>query len=92
MLASTDLVVLLVLSLLTVIAAIRHRRPPKATPSHARTVSTKKIGSGKYGNGDNDPNKDRRFGGERKLISEPSIRTNALLLQSGLRCPSLTHQ
>ncbi|KAH9165438.1 hypothetical protein EDB89DRAFT_2134473 [Lactarius sanguifluus] len=60
--ASTDIAVVLVLSLLTLIAAARHWKSAKATPSRLRTTPTEKPRPGTDGNGDDDPNQDRRFG------------------------------
>jgi hypothetical protein len=60
---STDLVVLLVLSVLTLIIAVRCWQTTKAaTPNHIRTASTEKPE-------DDDPNNGRRFGGEQPTIS-----------------------
>ena len=59
---STDHVVLLVLSLLTLIPAVRHWKTRKATPSHIHTAPTEKSE-------DDDPNKGRRFGGEQPTLS-----------------------
>ena len=60
--ASTDIIVLLALSLLTLIAAVRHWQ--KAPPSRIGIASTDKNTTGTDGDVDDDPNKDRRFGGE----------------------------
>ena len=57
---STDLLVLLVLSVLTLIAAVRHWQTTKATPNHIHTPTEKS---------DDDPNKGRRFGGEQPTFS-----------------------
>jgi hypothetical protein len=55
--SSIDIALLFALSLLTLIAAVRHGK--KATPSRLSTASTEKETDG---DGDDDPNKDRRFG------------------------------
>ena len=55
--ASTDLVALLVLSLLTIFAGVHHWKSSRVR----RAVSTEKPTDD---NGDDDPNKNRRFGGE----------------------------
>lgn len=57
--ASTDIVVLLALSLLTLIAAVRHWQKGRIG-----IASTDKNTTGTDGDVDDDPNKDRRFGGE----------------------------
>ena len=82
--ASTNVVVLLVLSLLTLIAAAHHWQSAKATPSPLHTASTEKPRSGTDGNGDDDPNKDRRFGGEQPILFGDTIETDAKV--SGLGC------
>ena len=64
---STDLVALLVLSLLTLIAGVHHWRSARATSSRLRTASTKKPTDS---NGNDDLNKDRRFGGEQPIFFE----------------------
>lgn len=80
--SSTDIVVLLALSVLTLIAAVRHWQ--KATPSRLCTASTKELTIETDGNGDDDPNKDRSFGGEKLIIFGETIETNAIV--SGLGC------
>lgn len=57
--ASTDLVVLFVLSLLTIIAGVHHWKAANATSSRLRSAPTEKPTDD---NGDDDPNKNRSFG------------------------------
>ncbi|KAF8270890.1 hypothetical protein EI94DRAFT_1721826 [Lactarius quietus] len=60
---STDLVVLFVLSLLTLVAAVRHWQTAKATPTKS---------ADRYS--DDDPNKDRRFGGKQPTSLEMRLK------------------
>jgi hypothetical protein len=81
--ASTDLVVLFVLSLLTIIAGVHHWKAANATSSRLRSAPTEKPTDD---NGDDDPNKNRSFGGEQPTLSGDTSETNANV--SGLGCCS----
>jgi hypothetical protein len=72
--ASTDLVVLFVLSLLTIIAGLHHWKAANATSSRLRSAPTEKPTDD---NGDDDPNKNRSFGGEQPTLSGDTSETNA---------------
>jgi hypothetical protein len=82
--SSIDIALLFALSLLTLIAAVRHGK--KATPSRLSTASTEKETDG---DGDDDPNKDRRFGGEQPILFEDTIEANAKVSGPGCCCCSI---